>query len=54
MTSSRIRWAEYVAQMDTIRNEYRILVRRFEGSRQFAIPRLKFLLYPLKLLNEAY
>jgi hypothetical protein len=41
--SRRISWAEYVVRMDTIRNEYRILVRRCEGTRQFEIPRLRFL-----------
>ena len=40
--SRRISWAEYVARMDIIRNEYRILVRSCEGTRQFEIPRLRF------------
>jgi len=43
INSRRISWAEYVTGMDTTRNEYRILVRRCEGTRQFEIPRLRFL-----------
>ena len=33
INSRRIIWAEYVARMDTTRNEYSILVRRYEGTR---------------------
>jgi hypothetical protein len=40
MKSRRMRWAEHVAHMDEIRNEYKILVRKSEGGRPLEKPRL--------------
>jgi len=37
--------------MDTMRNEYRILVRRCEGTRQFEIPRLEVSCLAIKTIE---